>query len=64
MAIRCRQCNGRGIEDCPNPKCKGGKVEVIPAIDLGFAHQWKDCEICRGTGKIPCRNHCDHGWIR
>ncbi len=63
MAIPCRQCGGRGVEDCPD--CKGkGKVEVIPLIDLRSSHEWKDCERCGGSGKIRCRNNCDHGWIR
>ncbi len=63
MAIRCRNCNGRGVEDCPN--CKGtGTVKVKQTIDLGLEPQLETCTRCDGEGTIPCRKKCDHGWIR
>ena len=64
MAIRCRNCGGRGIEKCPNPKCSGGKVKVWRPINPD-AWWLEDCGTCHGVGTIPCRNpRCDGGWIR
>lgn len=63
MAIRCRKCEGKGVEECPD--CNGkGKIEIQPVVELGFPHHWEKCDRCHGEGTIPCRNKCDRGWIR
>ena len=62
MAIMCRQCGGRGVEDCP--ECKGsGKTKAWRPINPD-AWWYEKCGNCGGSGKIKCRNGCDHGWIR
>jgi DnaJ-class molecular chaperone len=63
VAIRCRNCNGSGVEDCLN--CKGtGTVKVKQIINLELEPQLETCPRCDGDGTVPCRKNCDHGWIR
>ncbi len=65
MEEECTNCGGTGLQDCPNPKCRSGKVEVIPLIDMGAPHEWQDCDVCRGEAVIKCRNrHCIRGQIK
>ena len=63
MAIRCRECNGRGTVPCRHCKGKGDVYEYMPIAPE--AGRWVPCDHCNGTGRVPCPNpRCDGGWIR
>lgn len=61
MAIRCSLCGGRGVEDCPDCEATGKRKPWPTDPD---ASRYEKCDRCGGSGKIKCRNDCDHGWIR
>jgi len=64
MAIRCRQCGGKGVEECP--KCHG-KGTITAYRPINPEASWQEtCPKCNGEGKTKCRNSppCDGGWIR
>ena len=69
---KCSECSGTGAakgtqpKTCPN--CGGsGQVRVQQRTPLGMMQTTKQCESCRGTGKIiekPC-GHCrGNGYVR
>ena len=69
---KCPDCSGSGAaagtkpKTCPN--CGGsGQVKVQQRTPFGVMQTTKQCESCRGTGKIiekPCANCRGNGYIR
>ena len=69
---KCSDCSGTGAEKGTTPKtcstCGGsGQVRVQQRTPLGFMQTTKQCDACRGTGKIiekPCGNCRGTGYVR
>lgn len=69
---KCSECSGTGAakgtqpKTCPN--CGGsGQVRVQQRTPLGVMQTTKQCDSCRGTGKIiekPCGNCRGNGYVR
>lgn len=61
----CIRCNGRGVEDCPNPSCGRGSVSRTQPRILGQDPSTQapvvvmqpvrvTCTACNGAGRVPC----------
>ncbi len=68
----CKDCNGTGAEKGTSPKtcpvCNGsGQVKVSQRTPFGVMQTQRNCDKCRGKGKIiekPCRNCGGNGSVR
>lgn len=69
---KCSDCGGSGAEKGTSAKtcsaCGGsGQVRVQQRTPLGFMQTTKQCDACRGTGKIiekPCSNCRGTGYVK
>lgn len=69
---KCSDCSGSGAEKGTSPKtcgkCGGsGQIKVQQRTPLGYMQTTKQCDECRGTGKIiekPCRTCRGSGFVK